>query len=212
MPQMHGYALGHQIPRRLASVGAKLWRLKLLGGSHLHIEHLHNQQLLRTDAVAKALPMPLLKCRYQGRRLHSLLERQHQSLLSTGVAQLQRQPNFRLVIGAVRSIPLIDQLLACLLRQLFSPLQQRYEQRIRELRTKVKLQASTLAGLSHPVGRQHAGHGMQQHRNQSQLFGQPASMLPAGTAIGHQHAATDILPAMQGNTTNRSRHSLDRQL
>ena len=96
--QMHLYALGHYIPRRLLGSGVKTWRLKLLRGSHLHIEHLHQQQLLRTDAVAKALLMPLLECRHQRRRPHLLAERQHQGLLGTGIAQLQRQPNHRLIL------------------------------------------------------------------------------------------------------------------
>ena len=209
---MHRYALGHHIPNRLASGGVPPWRLKLLGSDHLHIEHLHNQQVLRTDAVAKALLMPLLECRYQCRWLHPPLERQHQGLLSTGIAQLQRQPNHGLVLGAIRSIPPVDQLLKGFLRQLINPMEQLDKQRLRELSSKMELHSSTLAGLSHPVGRQHASHRMQQHRSESKFFGQPACMLPAGTAIGHQYAATDVLSAMQGHTTNRSSHSLDRQL
>ena len=53
---------------------------------------------------------------------------------------------------------------------------------------------------------------MQQHRSQAELFGKPASMLPAGAAVGHQHATADVLPTMQGHTTNRGGHSLDREL
>ena len=136
---MHLYALGHHILSRLLGSGGEPWWLKLLRGSHLHIEHLNQQQLFRTDAVAKALLMPLLECRHQRRRLHLLVERQHQGLLGTGIAQLQRQPNHRLSLETLRSIPLIRQLLQRLLRELLNLLLQRRKQLIGKLRSKMNL-------------------------------------------------------------------------
>ena len=74
------------------------------------------------------------------------------------------------------------------------------------------LSPAALAGLPHPKGGENTGHGVQQHRVESEFIRQTTGMLTTGTAVGHQHPATDVLTPMQRNAANGCGHGFHRQL
>ena len=130
----------------------------------------------------------------QLRGASALGPRQQQPLLMGLITQ------FQAALGAAAALLLLQ------------PVLQLLEQLMAERFTHSALLPAALLGLANAPSRKHPSEGMQQHPPQPQGFGQAAGQLAAGTAIGNQHPAADVMTAKQRHLLNRRGHGFHSQI